>query len=79
MGAPTDHAGMAPATDISVDAPADFTDDATALTIVRPFLELDSLAEALCECADSPAWLVSVDPMLDKLAVLLVATRPLAS
>jgi hypothetical protein len=65
--------------DISVDAPADFTDDATASTIARPFLELDPLAEALYECADSPAWLVSVDLMLDELAALLVATRPVAS
>jgi hypothetical protein len=54
--------------DITRDTPVDFPEDATALNIVRFLLEPDPLAEALCVCADPPAWLVSVDPMLDELA-----------
>jgi hypothetical protein len=55
-------------------APADYIDDATALAVARCSFEPDPLAEALCECAGPPAWLVSVDPMLDELASLLVAS-----
>ena len=52
------------------------TDYATASTAARGFLEPDPLAEALCEGAWPPVWLVSVDPMLDELAASLVASRP---
>jgi hypothetical protein len=62
--------------DITRDAPADSTEDATASTITRCFLEPDPLAEALCLCADPPARLVSVDPMLDELVALLAASQP---
>jgi hypothetical protein len=54
--------------DITRDTPVDFTEDATASTIARFLLEPDPLVEALCVCAHPPAWLISVDPMLDELA-----------
>jgi hypothetical protein len=50
--------------------PADYTDDATTSTTARCFLELDPLVEVMCEGVGPPAWIVSVDPMLDKLVAL---------
>jgi hypothetical protein len=61
-----------------MDAPADSSDDATALTVARCFLEPDPLAVVLYERTDPPDLLVSVDPMLDELATLLV-TQPMAA
>jgi hypothetical protein len=63
---------------LAVDAPANPTDDATASTTERCFLESDPLAEALCERTAPSAPLTSVDPMLDELAAQLVS-RPAAA
>jgi hypothetical protein len=71
--------GGRPATDIATDAPADFTEDATASTTTHCFLELDPLAVALCDRADPPARLILVNPMLDELAALLVTSRLVAA
>jgi hypothetical protein len=54
-------------------------DDATTLTASCCFLEPDSLVKALCEGAGPPAWVISVDPMLDELPASLVASRPAAT
>jgi hypothetical protein len=51
------------------------TNDASPSTVARCFLEPDLLAKALCVGADTPTWLVSVDPTLDELVALLVASR----
>ena len=56
-------------------APAD-TNDASPSSAARCFLKPDLLVEALCMGAYPTTWLVSVDPMLDELAALLVASRP---
>ena len=50
--------------------PTDYADDATASTTARCFLEPNLLAEAMCEGTGPPAWIVSVDPMLDELVAL---------
>jgi hypothetical protein len=59
-----------PTLDISMGTPTDYADDATASTTARCFLEPDPLAEAMCEGAGPPAWIVSVDMMLDELVAL---------
>ena len=64
-----------PAPDISMGAPAGYASDATASTVARCFLEPDPLVEALCEGTGPPAWVASVDPMLDELAASLIASR----
>jgi hypothetical protein len=56
--------------DISVGTPTDYADNATASTTARCFLEPDPLAEAMCESAGPPAWIISVDTMLDELIAL---------
>ena len=60
-------------------APVDYANYATVSTATRCFLELDPLAEALCEGVGPPAWLDSVDPMLDELATSYAVSRPAAS
>jgi hypothetical protein len=55
--------------------PADYTDDATASTAARCFLEPDLLAEALCEGAGPSAWVFSIDLMLDELVASFVVSR----
>ena len=50
-----------------------------ALTVARCFLMTDPLVEALCEGARPLAWVVSVNPLLDKLAVSLVASQQMVT
>jgi hypothetical protein len=63
--------------DITRDEPAVASEDAASTSMHR-VLEPDPLVEAVYECAGSPALLISVDPMLDELAALLV-TGPRAA
>jgi hypothetical protein len=61
---------------ISMGVPVDYVDNTAASTVARCFLKPDPLAMALCEGTGPPAWVTSIDPMLDELVASLVVSRP---
>jgi hypothetical protein len=55
--------------------PTNYTDDATS-TVAHYFLEPNLLVVALCNGKGPPAWVISVDLMLDKITISLVMSQP---
>ena len=60
--------------DIGTGVPADHANNAATSTAALCFPELDLLALALCVSVGPPAWVISFDPMLEKLATSLVVS-----
>jgi hypothetical protein len=56
--------------------PANYADNAATSAITLNFPELDPLVSAMCASTGPPAWVISVDPMLEELAASLIMSWP---